>query len=130
MTLTPPPEKLNRIWIGGKGAAAGEQPSRAPMHSLVRTLAFLPLFPSCLTTFVIGAIKLSTHCAKRGLRAEAGGRRRVSRDYSDFGNVEIFGYSAYRIANAFSSPQMPPCWDTTSQRVTLQAIMPLTVKVG
>ena len=76
MTLTPPPEKLNRIWIGGKGAAAGEQPSRARMHSLVRTLAFLPLFPSCLTTFVIGAIKLSTHCAapKEGcVQREAGG---------------------------------------------------------
>lgn len=63
------------------------------MHSLVRTLAFLPLFPSCLTTFVIGAIKLSTHCAKRGLRAEReAGVRRVLGDYSDFGNVEVVGY--------------------------------------
>ena len=67
MTLTPPPEKLNRIWIGGKGAA-GEQPSRARMHSLVRTQA-KPRFSSsvspCLTTFVIGAIKLSTHTAPK-----------------------------------------------------------------
>ena len=47
MTLTPPPEKLNRIWIGGKGAA-GEQPSRARMHSLVRTQA-KPRFSSSVS---------------------------------------------------------------------------------